>query len=160
MIFQNSWGAWCGDPAPGLSYISWEDAKEWIDEINWYEDDESVNDDQDDDDTQPDDGGSSGGSCDPSTWSDLKNTECDSECTALVNVEGNYSPATCTEYCAQQQGGLSCVGAREERSNDCNNIKEVLTCDTVVESSDTVCECSSGSSGGGSSNDDDGGNDG
>jgi len=42
MIFQNSWGVWCGNPGPGLSHIPWEDAKEYIDEINWYEDDSST----------------------------------------------------------------------------------------------------------------------
>lgn len=38
MIFQNSWGTWCGTPGPGLSYITWEDSMEYITEINWYDD--------------------------------------------------------------------------------------------------------------------------
>ena len=71
-------------------------------------------------------------------WDNVRKV-CDEDCKALVYLKDNYS--TCTNFCAAQNGGLTCVGAWEEYSNTCR-VKKPLTCDDVVRNtSDTICEC-------------------
>lgn len=64
-------------------------------------------------------------------------------CTVLANMSPISSVATertCRAYC-ESFSGMTCVGAAEEVSNDCN-VKQTLTCDESYSgTSDLLCAC-------------------
>eukprot|EP00494_Astrolonche_serrata_P028927 UN29194 len=79
------------------------------------------------------------GFCRMDQWNDVK-VLCDG-CTSLAN--NMYAHKTCDNYCAAQEGGMRCVGAWEENSDDCNKIEE-HTCDfdfADMGTSDALCKC-------------------
>lgn len=78
----------------------------------------------------------SGGACNTGGWSDVKKS-CGT-CKVLAN---NMSARhrTCNAYCQAQ--GTTCVGAWEERANDCN-VLETKDCGFDFHfTSDAICEC-------------------
>lgn len=56
-------------------------------------------------------------------------------------MKGSGGYDTCRNYCLSAAGGLSCVGAWEERSNKCK-VQSTLSCDSSFSfTSDALCQC-------------------
>jgi len=81
--------------------------------------------------------GANAGPCDETSWPDVDHGLVCGECKVLVdNFDSVYF--TCDGYC--ESIGLDCTGAWEEDDETCG-VAYTLACDSVLSSSDAICEC-------------------
>jgi len=76
--------------------------------------------------------------CDEASWPDLDHDLVCGTCKVLVN-EFDSKYRNCRGYC--RSINRECVGAWEEADDDCV-VEATMTCDTTLDSSDAICECS------------------